>query len=208
MSCMFSCCCCPPTPPGVISPKGKEKAAVFCAGSEQGGCHCLSRECPLPWPLKGAPGGPEAVALPHTRSQPWPPGGLDCFEHKPLGEVTPAVTAGGKDGVSTQGQCHRCSLWTFALCSPGKAVGRTGQGPWWSCWSHWSQARKALPWDCSPCPGITGEMSPFQIRALGHSLWLSWLNPSMHLPSVTESPLLVHHRTDLSTFSIASGCGH
>lgn len=59
-----------------------------------------------------------------------------------------------------------------------------------------------------PVLGLLGEMSPSQIRPLGHSLWLSWLNTSVYLPSVTEIPLLVHHRTELSTFSIASVCGH
>lgn len=60
--------------------------------------------------LKGAPGGREAMALTHTR-------GLDCFEHKLWEEETPAVTAGGKDGVSTQGQSQLFPLgFSFALC--------------------------------------------------------------------------------------------
>lgn len=37
-----------------------------------------------------------------------------------------------------------------------------------------------------PALGSLGETSPFQLRPLGHSLWLSWLNTSVHLPSVTE----------------------
>lgn len=36
-------------------------------------------------------------------------------------------------------------------------------------------------------------------------LWLSWLNTSLYFPSpVPKNTLLVHHRTDLSVFSVAS----
>lgn len=81
----------------------------------------------------------------------------------------------------------------------GGAAGRAG---------HWLLSERPCPRAAPPALGLLGEMSPFLIRPLGHSLRLSWLNTSMHLLSVTENPLLVHHRTDLSTFSIASRCGY
>lgn len=59
----------------------------------------MGGDCPFLWPLKGAPGGPEAVALPHTSSQSWP--AWIALNTKLGEEVTPAVTAGGKDRVST-----------------------------------------------------------------------------------------------------------
>lgn len=73
---------------------------------------------------------------------------------------------------------------------------------------HRLLSERPRPGAARPVLGLLGEMSPSQIRPLGHSLWLSWLNTSVYLPSVTENPLLVHHRTELSTFSIASACGH
>lgn len=163
MSCMFSCCCCPPAPPCVIFPKGEGKGRV-CAGSEQGGCHCLSSECPFLWPLKGAPGGHEAVALPHTRSQSWP--AWIALNTNVWEEVTPAVTADGQDGASTQGQCHKCSLWTL-LCAlqaklwEGQGRDRGGAaGPI----GHRLLSERPHPGAAPLALASLGELSPFQIR--------------------------------------------
>lgn len=211
MSCMFSCCCCPPAPPRVISPKGEGKGSSYLCGVRAGRCHCLSRECPFLWPLKGTPGSREAGALPHTRSQSWPPGGLDCFEHKPLGGGDPSSHCRWerrerppRDSVTGVPfgllLCAlQAKLWEGQDRDRGGAAGPTG---------HRLLSERPRPGAAPPALGSLGEMSPFQIRPWGHSLWLSWLNTSMHLPSVTENPLLVHHRTDLRTFSIASGYGH
>lgn len=114
---------------------------------------------------------------------------LDCFEHKPLGGSDPSshcrwegrsVHLGTVPQVFPLDFCFELSRQSCVRDRAGTLVELLH--PLLTGCCHSAQG-------CSPCPGTAGEMSPFQIRPLGHSPWLSWLNTSMHLSSVTGNPL-------------------